>query len=377
MNPIPVTPSNKPYTKLTYVKKYDLRVIPMLDKTIHSQIQTTLMTLKKWDVRTGLVAYDENDRLLTLPSPTPRPLYKYRVIYSPREIPEEPELLERYVKFDRQRVDFQGFQLKIVLAHNQPFGCIFENIHDILRVEGIFFNETERMVKFTGVINATETVAKKVEYPVKEKNLVRSVKFTDPITPCTNDNFRQHIMEMSGIEESSSARSEQNTTNPHLKRQGLFSDNDCDSKSPKLNDVAITSESNIMNQAVGHRGCEINNCGSMASEQVHDDGTLNKGGYESSMFNMDQNYNFTMESNFLTNPELSNGSQGSKHNGEIVNLNLAKANTDDDQNNKKVASAPSSDVQLPLEPVCSGSMDNDLGDGDLYVKKSDLDRFES
>ena len=36
-----------------------------------------------------------------------------------------------------------------------------------------------------------------------------------------------------------------------------------------------------------------------------------------------------------------------------------------------------SDVQLPLEPVRSGSMDNDLGDGDFYVKKSDLDRFES
>ena len=81
----------------------------MLDKTIHSQIQTTLTTLKKWDVRTGLVAYDENDRLLTLPSPTPRPLYKYRVIYSPREIPVEPKMLEHYVKFDRQRVDFQGF----------------------------------------------------------------------------------------------------------------------------------------------------------------------------------------------------------------------------------------------------------------------------
>ena len=81
----------------------------MLDKTIYRQIQTTLTTLKKWDIKTGLVAYDKNDRLLILPSPTPKPLYKYRVIYSPREIPEDPEILEHYLKFDRQRVDFQGY----------------------------------------------------------------------------------------------------------------------------------------------------------------------------------------------------------------------------------------------------------------------------
>ena len=114
--------------------------------------------------KTGLIAYDENDRLLTLPSPRPKPLYKYRVIYSPREIPEDPEILEHYVKFDRQRVDFQGYRLKIVLAHDQPSSCIFENIHDILRVEGVYFNEMERMVKCPGIINAQETVEKTVAF---------------------------------------------------------------------------------------------------------------------------------------------------------------------------------------------------------------------
>ena len=115
----------------------------------------------------------------------------------------------------------------------------------------------------------------------------------------------------------------------------------------------------------------------MASEQVYEDGTLNKGGYESLMFNMDQNYNFTMESNFLTNPELLNGSQGCKDNGGNINLNLAKPNTEDGQNNKKVSSVPLNSVQLPLEPIHSGSVDNNLGDGDFYVKKLDLDSFES
>ena len=128
--------------------------------------------------------------MLTLPSTgRPKPLYKYGVIYSAREIPVEPEMLEHYVKFDRHRVDLQGFRLKIVLAHDQPSSGIFENIHDILHVEGMFFNETERMVKFPGVINAPETIDKTVAYPVKEKNPVQSVKFTDPVTPCTNGNF--------------------------------------------------------------------------------------------------------------------------------------------------------------------------------------------
>ena len=74
----------------------------------------------------------------------------------------EQEILDHYVNFDRQRVDFHGIHLKIALAHYQPSSCIFETIHDLLRVEGIYFNESERMVKCSGIINAQATVAKTV-----------------------------------------------------------------------------------------------------------------------------------------------------------------------------------------------------------------------
>ena len=94
---------------------------------------------------------------------------------------------------------------------------------------------------------------------------------------------------MNGMEEGSSAESEPNQNNPYLKRQGLFCYNDWDSKSPNLDDVALTSESNTKNKNE-RRGCSgNNNCDFMPSEQVYNDGTLYKGGYESSMFNIDPN----------------------------------------------------------------------------------------
>ena len=74
-------------------------------------------------------------------------------------------------------------------------------------------------------------------------------------------------MEMSGIEEGSSAKSEPNQDNPYLNRQGLFSYNDWDSKSPKLDDVALTSKSNTKNQEEIDDGSGKNNCDSMPSEQ--------------------------------------------------------------------------------------------------------------
>ena len=50
------------------------------------------------------------------------------------------------------------------------------------------------MVKCSGIINAQATVAKTVAFSVQEKYPVRTVKFTDPVTPCTNGNFQEHIM---------------------------------------------------------------------------------------------------------------------------------------------------------------------------------------
>ena len=84
-----------------------------------------------------------------------------------------------------------------------------------------------------------------------------------------------------------------------------------------------------------------------------------------------------MESDFLTTPELLDGLQGCKDYAESINLKLPKPNTEGEQSNKKVSSVPLNNVQLPLEPIHSGGVDNILGDGDFYVKRSDLDSFES
>ena len=95
------------------------------------------------------------------------------------------------------------------------------------------------------------------------------------------------------------------------------------------------------------------------------------------MFNIDPNYNLTMESDFLTNPELLDGSQGCKDDVENIHLKLPKPNIEDAQNIKKVPSVPLNNVQLPLEAIHSESVNNILGEGDFYVKRSDLDSFES
>ena len=84
-----------------------------------------------------------------------------------------------------------------------------------------------------------------------------------------------------------------------------------------------------------------------------------------------------MESDFLTNPELLDGSQGCKDDAENIHLKLPKPNNEDEKNNKQVSSVTLNNVQLPLEPIHSGSVNNILGDGDFYVKRSDLDSFES
>ena len=94
--------------------------------------------------------------------------------------------------------------------------------------------------------------------------------------------------------------------------------------------------------------------------------------YESSMFNIDPNYNSTMDSDLFPTPELIDGSQGCKDDAENIHLKLPKPNIEDEQNNKKVSSVPLNNVQLPLEPIHSGSVNNILGDGDFYEEKDTL-----